>query len=632
MKKKLIQIPENVYHLLDFKEIQDQFPQGSFILDKTITGCGATTMFLADDKPTILCCPRVELMHCKANSPEFIGKVHEFRKFGDYDTSVIDLMNQTMGYITNCNPTPFTPQKTPKILVSYDSFKHVAQILAKNNMLQDFRIVVDEAQTVFTDAAFKGEVEIEFVEMLMNFQNVIYLSATPYIEDYLDQIDAFKNLPYVELVWPESSVHSTNIERKQYYWKSAKSKAGNIIKDFNTNGYFKEKMVNGQVVRSTEAVFYMNNVQLIISVITANSLTAANTNIICAQTPDNEKRLKKIGFKIGHAPKMGEQHKTFTFVTKCAFEGVDFYSTCAYTYIFSDISLKNMAIDISLDLPQIMGRQRLDSNPFRYDATFFYETSIGFTDSDKRLFENQIQEKVNSTKSLIGIYNNCNDAQKKELSRTYRSSQKVDSYSNNYVTVVDDTVNGVQRVVPNTLVMFNEIRAWDVQQNQYTSGCRVMRSVDDATVPITDNHDIDAFLNQFSGTFENRMRVYCDFLQQHPEYKDLIESLPQIPMQFKQYYNSLGPTNIRKQSYKESNLKSYISECQLEDSIKSKIEGCFSKGQFYSLKYIKAKLGEIYNDEGMHRTAKASDLEMYFKCKKTKKLVDGKNENGYQIF
>lgn len=631
MKKEYIHVPENVYHLSDFMEIQNQFPQGSFILDKTITGCGATTMFLADNVPTILCSPRVELMHCKANAPEFMGKVHEFRKFGDYSTPVIDLMNQLMRYVSSCNPTPFKPAMTPKILVSYDSFKHVAQILAKNNILGRFRIVVDEAQTIFTDAAFKGEVEIEFLETLMNFENVIFLSATPYIEDYLDQIDAFKNLPYVELVWPPSAVHPTNIERKPYYQGSRNKTANRIIRKFMTEGYFESKIVDGMTIYSTEAVFFMNNVKMIREIIKVNSLTPANTNIICAQTDENEKLLKKIKFQIGHAPKGGEVHKTFTFVTKCAFEGVDFYSTCAYTYIFSDISLKNMAIDISLDLPQIMGRQRLGCNPFRYDATFFYNTTMDFTDGDEQIFKDQIKDKVNSTNSLIGVYEKCNDAEKKELGRKYRSSQKVDSYMNDYVTVVDDAVNGCQRVVLNELVMFNEIRAWDVQQNQYTNGCQVMRSVNDATVPITDNPDIAAFLTQFNGTFEDRMKVYCDFLQQHPEHKALVESLPQIPIQFKQYYINPGPDIIRAQSYKEANVKSYVIANSFQNDIRSEIIGGFKKGEFYSLKDVKAKLGEIYSDNGINRTAKASDLENHLDCKPTKKIVDGKYENGYLI-
>ena len=101
-------------------------------------------------------------------------------------------------------------------------------------MLDWFRIVVDEAQTIFTDSSFKGEVEIEFLDTLMNFGKVIFLSATPYIEKYLDQIDVFKNLPYVELVWPPSSVHSTNIVRKPYYQGSPNKTAKQIIQKFNS--------------------------------------------------------------------------------------------------------------------------------------------------------------------------------------------------------------------------------------------------------------------------------------------------------------------------------------------------------------------------------------------------------------
>ena len=197
-------------------------------------------------------------MHCKANSPEFIGKVHEFRKFGDYSTPVIDLENRLIQYVNNCN-SPFG-RSVEKILVSYDSFKHVAQVLAEKHILERFRIVVDEAQTLFTDASFKGDVEIEFLENLCQMDNVIFLSATPYIEDYLEQMDYFKNLPYVELVWPESSIQPTNIERKPYYRKSPKATAKLIILDFNSNGFFKDKIVGGQIVYSNEAVFYINDV------------------------------------------------------------------------------------------------------------------------------------------------------------------------------------------------------------------------------------------------------------------------------------------------------------------------------------------------------------------------------------
>ena len=630
MNKKEIYIPEGIFHLNDCPGLQSQFPQGSFILDKTVTGCGATTMFLSDDIPTILCSARLELMHCKANAPEFIGKVHEFRKFGDRSSSVLTLENEMMDYIISF--PPFGSPFAPKILVSYDSFKHVAQALAEKQQLGRFRIVVDEAQTLFTDASFKGDVEIEFLENLKYNNQVIFLSATPYIENYLDQMDFFKNLPYIELVWPPSSIHHTNIEKLPYYRKSPKATATQIIQEYIGKGYFKDKICNGQTVYSNEAVFYINDVGLIISIISENNLTPDNTNVICAVNDDNIKRLKKIGFEIGHAPKMGEPHKTYTFVTKCAFEGVDFYSPCAYTYIFSNINLDNLALDISLDLPQIMGRQRRGDNPFRYDATFYFKEFVDFNSENEKTFRSRICEKQKLSEGLIDTYNNCNEADVRfGLGDKYRTSQKIDKYSKDYVAVIDDKVNGTQRVVFNELAMFNEIRAWDIQKSQYIDGCQVMRSIEDATMSITENKVLESFLLAFNGTFEDKMRMYCVFLQAHPEYKEILEWLPQIQLEIKNYYNTIGPDMLHSMSYKEANIKQHLGYVDLQDSIRVTASSMFTKGQFYTLKQTKEMVQSIYDDYGLAKKAKATDLEELLDCSASKQTVDGHRENGYVI-
>ena len=630
MNKKEIFIPEGIFHLSDWPEIQSQFPQGSFILDKTITGCGATTMFLSDDIPTILCSARLELMHCKANAPEFYGKVHEFRKFGDRSSSVLTLENDMMNYVND--HMGYFSSGPAKVLVSYDSFKHVAQALVENNLLGNFRIVVDEAQTLFTDASFKGDVEIEFLENLKHNNQVIFLSATPYIEDYLDQMDFFKNLPYIELVWPPSSIHPTNIEKLPYYRKSPKATATQIIQEYIGKGYFKDKICNGQTVYSNEAVFYINDVGSIINIISENNLTPDNTNVICAVNDDNIKRLKKIGFEIGHAPKMGEPHKTFTYVTKCAFEGVDFYSPCAYTYIFSNINLDNLALDISLDLPQIMGRQRRGDNPFRYDATFYFKEFVDFNSENEKTFRSRICEKQKLSEGLIDTYNNCNEADVRfGLGDKYRTSQKIDKYSKDYVAVIDDKVNGTQRVVFNELAMFNEIRAWDIQKSQYIDGCQVMRSIEDATMSITENKVLESFLLAFNGTFEDKMRMYCVFLQAHPEYKEILEWLPQIQLEIKNYYNTIGPDMLHSMSYKEANIKQHLGYVDLQDSIRVTASSMFTKGQFYTLKQTKEMVQSIYDDYGLAKKAKATDLEELLDCSASKQTVDGHRENGYVI-
>lgn len=249
MEKIIIKIPEGIFHLSDYHQFESLLPWDcSFILDKTVTGCGATTLFLSDPIPTILCSPRRELLHCKTNDPRFKGKVYWFRDEAHENAEVIDLENEMMAYINNCN-TPFETSIPPKILVTYDSFKHVLQRLVEGGCLERFRIIVDEAQTLFTDAAFKGGVEIEFLHNLMHSNRVVFLSATPYIETYLDQLPEFSGLPYIKLEWPESAVHATNIQKKPYYQGSLVKTAAKIIEGFRNTGFFADKLVNGTAER-----------------------------------------------------------------------------------------------------------------------------------------------------------------------------------------------------------------------------------------------------------------------------------------------------------------------------------------------------------------------------------------------
>ena len=81
--------------------------------------------------------------------------------------------------------------------------------------INNFQIVVDEFQSIFSDASFKASTELSFVDYLQNVPNVCYLSATPVLDKYLEQLDEFKNLPYYELVWDKSMITKPVINRKK---------------------------------------------------------------------------------------------------------------------------------------------------------------------------------------------------------------------------------------------------------------------------------------------------------------------------------------------------------------------------------------------------------------------------------
>ncbi len=637
MNKRIIQIPEGIFFLGEYPQLINKLPQsGSYIYNKVMTGCGATTLFLEDPVPTVLCAPRRELIRCKAESDHFSGRVHSFGSTVKKSQGVIEKINAMKDYITVNMPNPFTPQQQviPKILVTYDSCKHVIQGLQEMGLLQSFRFVVDEFQTLLTDAAFRGDVEIEFTTNLRNVSNVIYLSATPILEPYLDMLPDFKNMPYIELLWPESSKHATDIQWKKYYNSSRTKTIGRIIQCYMTNRYFETtKDIYGNNHYATEAVFFVNDVNFIVSTIgklKKLGIPDSEINVICAQEDKNEAKLAKVGLPIGHAPKKGEKHPVFTFATKASYEGTDFYSTTAYTYIFSDIRTDNMAIDISLDLPQIMGRQRLDINPFKYSATLFYETIPEFSDTKKTEFMADIQGKVDSTNDDINEFNQSTNPMK--LARRIRNSQLKDRYRYDYTSVVDDKTTNKPQVVMNWYVMANELRAWEVQSSQYTNGAYVMGTANAAfanSSPVSHNLVL-SFLNTFSGTFSERLEKYSLFLDAHPECAPELMACVRIQACIKDYYVALGTDRLRSLLWNEPAIKAAMNTNFVD--MEAEIMSTFTPGSWYSLKDIKARLQDIYNRHQHAKTAKAVDLQAYMKCTEKKSTVShGVREKGYIV-
>ena len=628
MNKRIISIPEGVFYLTDYQYLSSQLTDRYYILNKVMTGCGATTFFLSDNKATVLSVPRRELAFCKANSSKFKGKVFLFasESYGtNKDTStVMDKINAMQKYVQNCN------SEVPKIIVTYDSTKHVIQGLKELNCLNCFRFVVDEFQTIFTDAAFRGDVEVEFMENLKNTSSVVFLSATPYLEDYLKELDEFKTLPYIELKWPKSSTHATRIKPQKYDGGSANKTIDSIISRYKTCGYFEETMdMNDNIQRSTQAVFFVNHVNFIISAIKRNGLLPNEVNIICSSANGNDKKLKDAKLKLGHAPKEGEQHCTYTFVTKAAYEGVDFYSPCAYTYIFSDINMKNLAVDISLDIAQIMGRQRLEQNIFKYSATFFYKTTIGYTNEEEKEFMDHINQKAIDTQEAVNDFEACQNIRKRNRdARKYKTSQEREKYANDYISVVDDKITNQPKMVFNKYVMVNEIRAWRVQQEQYLNVTLVMGSINN-TFHSSNSDIVTQFLRGFKGTFEEKMKYYAEFLESCPECKSDLQGVVSIPITIKTYYNALGIDRLRNLSWKEAAIKAAIKS---PGSIEDRVEQTFTES-WYSNEDIKKMLQDIYDECSPGLTAKATDLRKYLdnRCSVKKETIDGKRVNGYRI-
>lgn len=620
MNKKIIKVPKGIRMLSEWTDFLNNIPEGKVILNKKLTGCGATTLFLKIDKPLILCAHRTELLSCKANADLHKSEVHLFKEADDIGTDALaENMSKLHDYLDTCSNL-FKPI-CPKILVTADSLHHVIEVLETRKELDRYYAVSDEMQCIFTDAAFKGDTVLNYLQNLGRINNVIFLSATPYLENYLDEIPEFKDLPYIELDWETLEPgRVTKPDITTYKVVSLDKEIDKIILKYKTLGYFEIKTINGIPFKSEQGVFYLNSVDGIINAIKRNKLTADECNIICSKTngKKNVKKLKNIGFQIGSAQKESEIHVPYTFITKCAFEGVDLYHPSGYTYIFADPNMMNLALDISIDIEQIIGRMRLDSNVFKYNATMFFKTTEEENMESRSDFAKHIQDKEDYTNAQIKLFPTLKGGAKLNYIGQLKSAHQQSGFKYDYTTLCQNDSTKEWEPKMNILVKMSEIRAWDIRNNNYANAINVISRVGD----ICSKSPLPQLLNVFISTkdFMTRMRAYCDFLDSYPDAQDEVEqkSVGIIDYEFHQYYRALGPDRIKANSYQRSMLASQM-KCEMAvDKIESAIRENFHIGDVIPRDEAKRKLQEIYDDLGLKKTAKAIDLDLYFDIKRVK--------------
>lgn len=622
MKHIDINVPIHYRYLSDWQELLNILPQqGKYILNKVNTGCGGTTLFLQSPLPTILVSPRSNVLYSKS---EQFPNTHLFRRRSDTSTPVPVLKERLRDYIHSCSsPSPWGMQLPiiPKILVTPDSYPYVAELLEYMNLLHEFTVLVDEFQCLLSDSKFKGKVELEFLHNLNGVKSICYMSATPIDEDYLDLFPDFSDVTYYyKLIWDASILEIPNLHMLPYKPKqSSKSICKDIIQDYRQKGYFAQKVVNGNLVSSTEVVIFLNEVRSIVKIIEENKLNPDEVNVLCSPSNKYVKDLKRLRVHIGEltTDPNNPVNRTFTFVTRASFEGVDFYSKCAFTYIFSDGILAWNKNDLIIDVPQILGRQRLEQ-PFRKDAKLYYRADSK-TDSKKALDHIKIKEEA--TRLWIDIYN-ASDNQRKMMLKDGRDkcSDQL-RYADDYVEFVDDKKGGFV-VKENYLVKSTEIRDWQLSNYVYNSPINIIKTMVGTNINVTSNYGfntvtgtspLDQFKHDFfkATTFPDKMRIYADMREQHPEHTDEIYQNTFIDYRFHQAYDVLGIVKLRSFRWREKDISNAVSSIVLHQQVCNECQKIFLPGHRYKLSDVKEALQNIYNRAGINLTAKANDLSKF---------------------
>ena len=677
----VVEVPKGYRYISEIPDFKiNDFPH---ILNKQIPGCGFTEYCIDPAKNSediILCSPRKILLKNKYD--QHVGDVflvenkYEVEPRTDKDLTKIEkekggsifaeekiptkeeieqaekekigffngLREDLKKYIIGCRFL----KKPVKILVTYDSFRIVKDIIKSVDELDNFRVIVDEFQSIFTDSRFKPDTEMVFVKNLQEVKKLCYVSATPMMKKYLSQLDEFKDLPYYELDW--EALDPDRVRKPKLTLKSMRfmyTVVGPIIQKY-LDGKFDYRFVKGanegEVVKveSKEVVFYVNSVSNITNLIKRAKLKPDQVNILVANTPDNTKKIhKRLGkkFNIGRVPLRDEPRKMFTFCTRTVYLGADFYSDNAKTVVLSDANIETLAVDISLDLPQILGRQRLIENPWKDEATVYFRYLLDKSKVNKKSFDERIDWKLKKTGNLLTIFDETRNVLKGDLSETYQKITKAFNYRDDYVAVnvEEDPETGGPKLIPviNNLVLVSERRAFDMQQTEYADRFTVFNEVGKVSTIEAMSDKVSEFFEEYElrDSRQRKLKFLCESFEKFDksEWRYILDNLTEI--HFQEYIEVLGLEECKAQAYNTSLLNKKLDVLSFDKTkLNELILNEFKVGSTYPKSYIKIKLAELYNAVGYRATAKASDLENLFtiKPKKAKNEV-GEWVNGFYI-
>jgi hypothetical protein len=624
------------------------------IINKQLPGCGFTEYCLRGPENVILCSPRKMLLKNKKDQhgrdvylvinelekevaiDKDLNKIDKSQVFMEKLDEMVNgkdivynrLMNEIKDYL---NERKYLGDKPAKILVTYDSYRIVKDILTSLGIFQSFYTIVDEFQTILHDSKFKSDTELDFLYHLHQSHSALFVSATPMLEEYLNMLDEFDGLPYINMDW--ASQDPTRVLKpslKVLTMKSVGTKLPEIIDSYKSGNFESAiRMVNGYPTKivSDEAVFYVNSVNHIISIIKKCDLQPEEVNILCSNTPENLKKIqKRLGkrFTIGEVPLEGDSHKMFTFCTRTVYLGADFYSTCARSFIFSDSNIDSLAVDISEDLPQILGRQRLFKNPWKNEATFYYRSTCDYRKISQDEFDKELERKKRSTNNLLRSFDSAPDDAKYDLAKTYQKNTKSYNYKDDYIAV-NEHRGGTLIPVLNNLVLVNEIRAFRIQQIDYKDRFTVFSTIHNTLSPDDIiNQKVSEFLGEYQklGTFRSKLKYLCEYGFSDQVIGVVLDQIGEHD-NIKSYYLALGPQKLRACGYNRYDIEKELGVVTFsQELLESIIYSEFKVGDKITLADIKDRLGYLYSSINYDATPKAKDLENYFNVKESSARVE----------
>lgn len=575
METRIITASTTAKWVAQIPELENRLPENC-ILDKGITGCGATRLAITNDRSTLIAAPTVNLIKNKMQEhPDLLGV------YGDVSNQEITDYLKT--------------HDRWKIMATYDAVPRVVDVAGAEIYSKAF-LLVDEYHRLLFDYSFRRSAVAGLLEQAPRFASKTFLSATPIEQEFL--LDELQGIPQVKIIWPSAEPMQVRLWEETSPLATVAALCRNAIAqqvDFNLH-------------------FFVNSVTFIGKVIRHAKLTPEQVRIVCSTSGESYDRNKeKIdGFPISMP---NGQPCKINFYTSTCFEGCDVFDKVGRIYIVSDGTAVHSMLDISTTIRQIAGRIR--DTQYK-EITHIYSKSRYGRDVSYEQFKASTEQETDKAERFLKWYATADEDVKStiytdmkfintETMTLDRNQLKLELLNfRNWKEIYTDSRNLITEYKRNG----NEITSTD----KHNICISKLETNGKARIPFKELFDRYAELRANQGMFS--MSGFAADL--------IVKRNPLV----RESYEKLGAERVRELNYNQTQIKRELlkyEKAELAYKVVQRIKRDLPQQTAVPARIIKTKLQQIYDDLGIRQTAKASDLAEWYDIDTCYKNIDGRN-------
>ena len=578
------------------------------IFNKVVTGCGGTTVVLQNSEDYVIAVPTTELIINKTDittagiSKQSYNGIRPFGLFGRFDDaterSLKDYLNRS---------------GTKKIMCTYDKVPKLMEYIQPKN----YRLLIDEYHCLLKAYSYRQKAIDGVLADFRAFKSFCFMSATPILPSF--KPNCLKDVEEIQAEWPE--LLKLNVELQQTnkpYLLTA-----NIINKYKRDGF----IASEEGIRSYEAFFFINRVTDIVAILKHCNLNKDEVRIICADNDDNREKL--IGYDISNSR---SPNKMFNFITSKSFEGADYYSETGLCFVISSSSNPHTQASIDTDIPQIAGRIRTKTNPFRNFLVHIFNTTYKKLNLD--MTYEQMEAKTNAAlEKARKTVKYFNDAEDKDIKDNLRDNLKHDL---NGLYMKYDKVT--DQFIINDILPKLELYNYQVNQWVYKNGLSVAKSYEENDIKTTveDYLKSEDKISTKRQSFKEAFNQYADIVAVNPHAPALVLLEQQQPL-IREAYHKLGVERVRNLRYTKKSIEAAL-RCLDEEKTKEQkvallIVKLIPSGESITVEQALDKISLAYNEVGITKIPKSKDLHRWFDCSDpVSRRIDGKVKKVVDIY